>query len=1020
MTRTIPPSYRIAVSAVGITVLAASALRLLAATAMPGQPWPAGVAPGPLSEPRQHVSQVPAEAPAASCHLTAGELTIDPQDPSRVWAQVRNIGRQPITLWAVEVGWRGPAVLDSVLLRRAGEATSHPVADEPATSPALLFLQATEAPSQTLVLLAGETVEVGLQFARVEADLLAAVGPIVWHMKEGCAAATAVQADPDLRCRMDADPVAPAPEAPNWARTTVRNAASEAVELAAIELVWPAANGALLSLAIDGQQPVEFARPFVASPALIDFRRLGQPPPTIEAGSARRLDFVFENDAAVEPYVLVVTSRSGCAATSTTWLSGGRVDCGTAPVGFEFHGDSAQLRLANRRPISRTLTTLGLFWPVSATGPLSEVRLNGSLAWRGEATSSPAAVRLTGAALPPDSTVELQLVFTGTMRSSLALKGGSGGDYTVVTNFQGGCQQVFSTIAGRQAGCSLSAGEAVLDPANKQVDVQLTSRGGDAILRLASVQWPDRNGALDGVWLDRDLVFRGPAPPSARPLEIPLAGQNVIVPRGQSRQLRLRFADRVTRGGYVLSLTFEDPLGVPCELLVQSAPQQRDCRLSMGRVRTDLRDLLVSLRNEGSDEVEIRYLDVDWPSDGLNGLAQVALVSDAGSQPQIVWAPNAEEPMRTRPPARIVPNGVSSPVIDPGITTTLRLRFTALMDPGEVAQRFRLTVAAVEGCVASITPDGSELPVQRESFGGVIRQLPRSRPGERSLFGVWRIETDRGERLVQVDARTRFNPAAVTPAEGDVVVVRALRTDEGRLLAEEITFRSTAKATTLVGTIDALDGAARPPQWVDVRIGSEVQNVRLTSETVVEGDLAVGAGVTVYGTVSPTGGVTASRITVTRPPQGEFVLVRGIVQEAETGAVLGEQDWIVDKYRVRVPRAYAPDTSPLGSLPLAGQRVEVYGRLTGRDVAVVQKVKLLPTPAMRRISGTLRELPPNSLIGTWVIALEDGSFKSFLVDSLAVVDTSVAPADTGLWVTAVLQEAEGASVALRVRMDWQP
>ncbi len=1011
---------RAAVSVALVALLAASALQLLAVAAASRPPSRVASQVARPSQDRGAIAESPAEASGLDCRVTAGDLTADGQDPNRVWAQVRNIGPRPVTLWAIEVGWRGSAVLETVLVRRVGEATVHPVRDEPATSPALLFLTATEAPTATLALEPGDSVDIGLEFGGVSSDLVAGLGPVVFHMKEGCAVAAGIQGDVDLRCRLAAAPLSVSKEATNRVEARVQNAGAEPVELVAVELTWPPTNGSLLSLWVDGQEVQAFDKSFGASPAVIDFRRLGTALPKIEGGGEQTLGFVFENDAALEPYVLLVTSRDGCAAASTTWLVDGRIDCGLAPVGFEFHGDTAQLRLANRRPISRTLSALGLFWPVAANGPLSEVRLNGNLAWRGEESASPAAVRLTGATLPPKSTVELQLVFTGTLRSSLAMKGGSGGDYTVVVQSQSGCQHVFSTIAGRQAGCSLSAGEAVLDPANRQLSVRITSLAGDAVLKRASIQWPARNGALAAVWLDSDLLFRGPQPPGAEPFEIQWADRNAVVPRSQSRELRLRFADRVTRGGYVLSLTFEDPSGSPCELLVQSAPQQPDCRLSVGRVRSDLRDLLVPLRNEGADEVEIRYLDVDWPSDGLNGLVQVALLGEAGREAQIVWAPTAEEPMRTRPPARIVPNGSTSPVIDPAITTTLRLRFTDLMDQPDVLRRFRLTVAAVEGCVANYTPDGSQLPAQRETFGGVIRQLPRGRPGEAGLFGIWRIETEHGDRLVKVDARTQFHPPTVTPAEGDIITVQALRTDDERLLAEEITFRSTAKATTLIGTIDALDNEVRPPRWIDVRMGSEVQNVRLTADTVIEGELAVGAGVTVAGIASPTGGVTAARITVTQPPRGEFLLVRGTVQQAESGAVAGEQNWVVDKYQVRVPRAYAPDISPLGSLPPAGQRVELYGRLTGRELAVVQKVKLLPTPALRRVRGTLRELPPNSLLGSWTVATADGSLVTFLVDSLVAVDTSAAPAEPGLWVSAVLQEGGGTPVALRVRMDWEP
>ena len=114
----------------------------------------------------------------------------------------------------------------------------------------------------------------------------------------------------------------------------------------------------------------------------------------------------------------------------------------------------------------------------------------------------------------------------------------------------------------------------------------------------------------------------------------------------------------------------------------------------------------------------------------------------------------------------------------------------------------------------------------------------------------------------------------------------------------------------------------------------------------------------------------------------------------------------------KVPREYLQDAQP-------GGRVEIQGRLMTRNLIQAERVKVLDRKKARRVEGTLIELPPAGLLGKWTVQTPSGE-TSFVVESLAAVDTSVAPAGVGMHVRAVVRSGHRDAGALRGGLDGGP
>ncbi len=983
------------------------------------------------------LAQDPLPAPprlpeTASCRVVGTPFEPDAGDENTMWSRLQNIGATTATLHALELGWEGPAVLRGVVVRSEPTVTLISVHSERTTSPALLVL--SDGDGKSPVLEPGATIEMGLQFEDAnEIDLRQALGPVVAFMREGCAVSLGEARTAPQPCHLGVSELSFSEMDPTRIQFTIANRDDQPAMLATLEASWPAkANGRLVAIIVNQIERLRFeeGQGPANSPTVIDLRRLGVEPVALAPNMEAEVRLEFEQPVVHEPYVITVATRRGCLSTTSTWVTRANDDCGVDAVGFDVGDATAQLRLSNGRPVTRTLTTLDVFWPVATAGALVEVRLDGSPAWSGEWSTSPASLRLaSGLVLSPRTTAEVQLVFTSTTQAQGATVGTmSGGDYTIVAGFQSGCQVVYSTLSGRPLGCNLSAGELTVDQDAKRAAVELTNAAADATLNLLAISWPARNGTLNGVWLgQQSLVDPGTEVLySTRPVTIPLTARNAVVPRNQSQNLQLQFREFAARHGYVLSISYEDPAGARCDDLLVTVPEiQTDCRLSLDNLKVaDERFVELELHNDGQDDAEIRFVDVDWPNPStLNHLNLVTLEDPGGQRSRVVWQPRGNEGPKTRAPTRVFPNGDEAPILEADSVVTLRMRFTELLGFVEDPERaFRVTVGAGEDCQATYAKSGGQLPPEQVSFGGVIRELPDNHASDAGLFGVWKIESQGEVLLVEVDHGTEFIPSTVTPKVGDIVLIEALKSDEDRLRAVQITFRSADPGTSLSGNIDAMDPENTPPTWIEV-LGRQVW---IPDTTIIEGTLSVGAGVLVKGTRNPDDSIKATLIRVTSAPEARRrIVVRGVIQDGANRVEGVEHTWPVDKYLVRVPWRLLPEAIKQrpGQMPAPGERVEVKGYIepgSANVVVVEERPKLLAEPVSERLVGRVTSLPQGGLLGTWTIEAEDGQEHSFLVDSLAVVDAGAAPADVGLWARAIVQQDGGNSIALRVRMDWQP
>jgi hypothetical protein len=941
------------------------------------------------------------------CRVAGTPFEADALDGNLFWARVQNTGPVSVTLTALQLGWGGAASLGSVVLRRgAGPEIPLFAAVGIAGSPALVSLTEAGAAGGAPQLRPGETASLGLRFKAIGA---APAGPVtpgaaLLFTAEGCLVPLAAPPTGG-QCALRTTGVRTVPSDPAAILVGAQNAGGEPLSIASIEVRWPVAeNGALTALSVEGGPSVVLGEPAAASPVVLDLARLFGAPLTVAPGQTANLRLVFARAAAPPPalYSVVLATRDGCLATATTAL--GVADCGVSAQGFETRSGAAVLRLANRRSITRSLTSLTVFWPVATNGPLTEVAVDGHVVWTGELRAAPGEVVLPdGVSLPGEATAQLSLAF----RPALGSDGKPGaiahGDYAVVAWLQGGCAVPFATASGQPLKCSVSAGEWVVN--GKEASVDLTNAGAEATLRQAALSWPRRNGSLEEAWLGNSLIYRGPAVPRDKPLVLPFGpGTSAVLPRSDTRTLRLKFNQPALAGPYSASLAFNDPAGAPCaDVLVTARPTPVECQLSLpAATYLATIDMDVTIDNQSSDSLEIASVTVDWPNPKRElNLVQLFLVDAFGTE-TLIWRGR-----ETDPPATIRPNQEVWPLIGTGRFTTLRFRYGHRLDDPRFEQEFRTTLSTVEGCQASYAPTGGGPSSQQASFKGVVRELPIGA----GLYGAWRIQTDLGERLVRVDRTTRFEPASVSPRVGDTVAVRAL-VAEGRYYAEKIDFVDTASYQTLEGVVEEL-GPGQKPAWLKVA-GTLVA---VGDETMIQGPLELGAGVTVLAKKYPDGNLVAETITIHSAPQGERIAFDGVLQEGRPDGT--SQVWEVDRYTVRIPASVVINGLPSGSPPPLGRRVQGIGRLDGAEV-VAESISVLPDPVITSLAGIVTWMPPIGLLGEWRVDPGDGHEIRFRVESLSALDTRVAPAERGMLARLRLQDSGDGQLplALRVRMDW--
>lgn len=952
------------------------------------------------------ITPSPTARPAPpGCRVVGSTLTPDAEDASLYWARVQNSGPVTVTLSALQAGWTGPVALGQVLLRRDG---SDSVAfDGLAPSPALVSLAGA---AGKLRLPPGETVTLGLRFQPLAGEPAGPVTPgaTVLFTSEGCLVPLAA-APPAARCGLSAGGLRVVTGNPAAVALDLTNEGAEPQTVASVEVRWPSTeSGALLAVQWGEGPTTALAQPLASSPAVLDLRQVLGAAPTLVAGKSATLRLTFARAAAPPPalYTVVFASRSGCLATATTAL--GSTECGVSAQGFETRGTGAVLRLNNRRPFTRTLSALTLFWPAKTNGPLVGVVVDGRTVWSGELEQSPAELALPDVLLAGDATAQLQLSF----QPPTGLDGQPGsiasGDYTVLAWLRGACAVPFATASGQPLKCSVAASEWTLRSA-QEASVDLSNAGAEATLRQVALTWPRRNGNLTGAWLGSTALFSGAAPARSEPFVLRfLPGRGAVLPRNDFRTLRLLFDQPAAAAGYSASLEFDDPAGSSCaDVLVTSRPAPVECKLTLSDLALrGSSDVDVAVLNQGADAVEVASVIVSWPTPVVaTSLTQVTLVDAVGTE-LVLWRGSQAES-----PATVRPNAGIWPLLAAQSTAALRMRFSPGLNLPDEDQSFQVTLTTVEGCQASFAPADGGPSSQQTSFSGSIDELPR----EKGLYGIWRITTDRGTRQVVVDRTTSFSPASVSPRVGDVVSMRAMVAD-GQFYAQEVRFTEFTSYSTFEGLIEDL-GPEPPPAWL--KVAGTV--VAITGKTVWFGEpLARNANVRVVARRHPDNFLEAETITVRgSAPRDEAIAFTGVLQEARQE--LGSQVWEVDRYTVRILPSVDTGMEPAGSFPQPGRRVEVRGRYDGAEV-LAESIKVLPELAVWDTDGHVLSMPAAGLLGEWRVRTVGPQPRelTFRVESPSVVDTRAAPALVGMLLHLRLQDGgEGKPpVAIRVRADW--
>jgi hypothetical protein len=929
----------------------------------------------------------PLDSPSdsASCRVAGSTLS---DVPGGIQARLHNAGASAVTLRSLEWGWAGDAILTEIRGARDDGSDATLWSGE-AASPTFLGLQTP------IELAPGEGVDLSFVFKDLVPEL-GAVSSMVAAFEGGCLVVLVVQGPAGCDAAVSA-PSFP-PTAPFAVEFDIRNPVATPLELAAFRISWPlAVNGYLVALRIGGEEVGTFEPGLVGSPALLDLARLTGAPLIVPPLDSIAVRAVFERPVSntERDYSIAVDEQAGCQASTTPDRSGG---CGVQVLSFDPGRRSARLTLANLEDVTRTLEALTLYWPSAVTGAVREVRTEGGqVLWSGQADVSPAQLDLAPAPeLRPRGRLELVLAMGGAALNDSEAGAYSGGAFTVVAHFGGECRAAFTTRGDGAGSCSLSAGE--LSASGTEASIMVENAGGPVRLERVGLAWPPANGALVQIGLDDDALWTGHEASRGFTTTIP-ANAPAGLGRSQTRTVKFGFEKEVASSPYAVNMGFVDADGASCpEILVSVRPRTSECLISLGApVEVPGNYIAVPIDNAAAGAVALRLVEVSWPDAGVMRRAEIE--SPSGIRDTLFDGGAAQSP------ARLVP---SSPVLlEPG-TTQLLVEFAGPIGPADVS-----ALVVADGCQARTGQGASGLPAVRQ-MNGWIGSLPES-----GLTGWWELavfdQSGSTNRRVWVDAGTRFEPANIDPAVGDVVTVDVTEDVSGVDRALEIRFER-APFVEVRGTVLAISGD--PPQAITVN-GQTIH----VADALVDGRLVVGAVVNLQGTQNPDGSITAMKVVVVDSRVGEFVEFRGVLQAAEVDPdAEGFQLWNVDGRQVRVDATLAGIADP-EALPLLGTRVWVKGRFRDGLIRVVtggDSASVLPGSALEEIRGVIVQLPADGVVGPWLIATDGGGSRRVVVPGTALVDQRVSDALSGARVFMVAEEVEETLTAVRVRIEAGP
>lgn len=287
------------------------------------------------------------------------------------------------------------------------------------------------------------------------------------------------------------------------------------------------------------------------------------------------------------------------------------------------------------------------------------------------------------------------------------------------------------------------------------------------------------------------------------------------------------------------------------------------------------------------------------------------------------------------------------------------------LSPGLAAAR--TASQAVASDEAPLTgADDETLAPNEVRLAGVITSVPAG------LVGDWTI----GGRTVKATAETRINQSRATAQVGQWASVRALKQNDGSLVAFRIDVLP--PIVRLEGPIVSIDAASGI--WVIAAQAFKVdENTRINER---EGEAEVGAWVEVQAEEQSDGTLLALRIAVIEPK--DDISGFGAIQE------VAADHWVVSRMTFSVTMS----TTVRGPAEV-GLLARFHGLLQD-GALVVQKIRVeyrewervhIPPVVFQ---GVIESLPAGGLIGEWVI-----SGRHVMVDASTEINQDKGPAEVG-------------------------
>lgn len=330
------------------------------------------------------------------------------------------------------------------------------------------------------------------------------------------------------------------------------------------------------------------------------------------------------------------------------------------------------------------------------------------------------------------------------------------------------------------------------------------------------------------------------------------------------------------------------------------------------------------------------------------------------------------------------------------------------------------TVLIVESTVIlGDEPDVGDIAdvLANETADGLVARRIVVTPGAHAIFfpgiikkmaeDAWVIQTPAGEKSIKITADTVIE--GDTPDVGDRVKVWANVTPDG-LIATRIHVKDAPHEVHFRGRIQEMNDDS----WVVA-----YQTVKITEDTVIEGDEPhVGDVAEVWAAPTPDG-LVATRIVVTSPTR--YAIVRGVVES------ISDTLWVIDGREVGVNE----DTKIIGH-PEVGDQVIAVAQVADDGTLMARSIYKIPNmPPQDRVvfSGFITEIqePGNEGDPTmWVVTsrLEhNGEAQTWTV--WVSDDTDIVPDDAdvqvGSWVKGYGEPNEDGSVnALGVQVVAAP